>query len=521
MISLDKKTLLEILQKRFSEGFLKLSDIPHPKTMKNVSKAALRIAKAIEKKEKIAIVGDYDVDGVVSSALMWDFFAYIGYPVTVKIPNRFKEGYGVTKELIENLDAELVITVDNGINAIDAAEFCKEKGIDLIITDHHTPGPLIPDAYAVVNPKQEGCSFAYKEICGAQVVWLLIGQIKSVLALDIDMKRYLDILSLAVIADVMPLRHINRPIVAAGLNFLSKSERECVKALRLFLGKESFSAEDIGYIVAPLINSAGRMDDASVALDFLLSKSAEEAGERLSLLSYFNSQRKKIETEVFNEASKTVEDKESVIIAAGKEWHEGVVGIVASRLAQSFKKPAIVLSQNGDLLKGSGRSYANIDLFSIINSAKEHLLKFGGHKKAAGLSLEVKNFPDFRNSIAKASENIPSEWLIEENSILGELSFRFIDWETMQILDRFAPYGESNPLPKFFCSDVEILDAKLVGEEKNHLSLYLQKDGKRFRAIKFRHNKLPENEKADIIFTLQKNYYNGIKSIHINIDNII
>jgi len=486
MIKLNKRRVYEILKQRFKEGFLKLSSLPTPDTLKDTQKASKRVIKAIKNGEKIAVVGDYDVDGVVSTAIMKEFFSYINYPLEVKIPNRFKDGYGITKELVEKLNADVIITVDNGISAIEAAKYCKEKGIDLIITDHHTPPKELPDAYAIINPKQESCNFKYDEICGAQVAWFFIGQLKKDLNINLDMKKFLDLLSIAIIADVMPLRHINRPLVQAGLKYFEISDRPAIKFLRKTLKKNKFSTYDIGFIIAPVINSAGRMDDASLALDFLTSRDFFESSVLYGRLLALNSERKSEERRVFKEASEQINKNRKILVTTGEDWNEGVVGIVASRLADRFKKPSLVLTKSSDFYKGSGRSYANIDLYSLLDKNREFLLKFGGHKKAAGLSVESCNLENLKIGLEKAIKDIPKEDWCEVDNVMGELDFNEVDWELLDIIEMFAPYGESNPMPKFAALNVEVLEKRNVGENEDHLLLTLKQKNRVFRAIKFK-----------------------------------
>ncbi|WP_187647732.1 single-stranded-DNA-specific exonuclease RecJ [Nitrosophilus labii] len=517
MERLTKTKIYDILRKRFQEGFLKLSSLPSPDSLKDVEKAAKRVAKAIKNREKIAVVGDYDVDGVVSTAIMKEFFSYINYPVTIKIPNRFKDGYGITKELVKNIDAEVIITVDNGISAVEAAEYCLERGIDLIITDHHTPPENLPNAYAIINPKQSMCSFKYEEICGAQVAWFFIAQLKKELRLNLDMKIFLDLLSIAIIADVMPLRHINRVLVQAGLKYFEISERPAIKFLRKTLKKSSFNSEDIGFTIAPVLNSAGRMDSAVLALDFLTSKDFFESSILYGRLLALNSERKSEEKRVFNEAKLHEKESSKIIVAAGDDWHEGVVGIVASRLVDRFKKPAIILTKTGEFYKGSGRSFANIDLYSLLDKNRYLLHRFGGHKKAAGLSLAKTNLPGLIDGLNKEIESVPKEDWIEGTNVLGELPFEEVDWELIDIIDKFAPYGESNPMPKFAALNVEVADFREVGENGEHLLMTLRQKNRVFKAIKFRNSVKLNKDSIDIVYYPQKNIFNNNIYIQLNI----
>ncbi len=522
MRKLSKELIFQILSQRFEDGFLKLSHLPHPSTFKDMQKASRRIVQAIHNKERITIVGDYDVDGVVSSALMQEFFDTLHYPVDIVIPNRFKDGYGLSEKLLDRVDADLIVTVDNGINATKAAKLCKERGIDLIITDHHTPPKELPDAYAIVNPKQRACGFSYSEICGAQVAWFLIAQLKSDLGMQLDMGSFLDLLSIAIIADVMPLRHINRPLVQKGLQLFTHSKRPSISFLRTNLKKERFGTDDIGFGIAPVLNSAGRMEDASLALEFLMAKDVFEASVYYSRLLALNAKRKAEERRAYKESLQFVDENQKVIVSVGENWNEGVVGIVASRLTERFQRPSIVLTKNEKgYYKGSGRSLGEVDLFALLDGASEHLLQFGGHKKAAGLSLEKESIAPFRTHINALASTLPPEAFLEEDGVLGELDFDQIDWELIDIIDSFAPYGESNPLPKFASFDIEVLESREVGENAEHLLLTLRQKGRIFRAIHFRKEKPLTKDRIDIVYYPAKNSFRNQTSIQLFVTKIV
>jgi single-stranded-DNA-specific exonuclease len=434
---LDHSALESFLARRFEAQSEKFSDIPHPSLLKDAQKGAARLADAIRNRERIALVGDYDVDGVTSTAIVKRFFDLIPYPLVTTIPNRFRDGYGVSKNVLERLDAEVIFTVDNGINAIEAAQVCRDRGIDLIITDHHTPGDLLPDAYAIINPKQSDCPYPFKEICGAQVGWLLMGMLKQELNLSIDMRQFFPFLALAVIADVMPLVGINRSIVRTGLEMMQSSPLAPFTLIRDFLGRSSVSSEDIAFQIAPRINSAGRLEDASIALEFLLAQSVDKAYHQFELLTQLNTLRKETEAQNTAEAMTCVHPEDTVIVVAGEHWNEGVVGIVASRLVSHFQKPAIVLSIHNGIAKGSGRSIGNVDLYTLIKS-QEHLLgKFGGHKMAAGLSMSIENVEAFRAGINEATRHIAPEDFIPHNDIVGELSHESINFQLLELLEKF------------------------------------------------------------------------------------
>ena len=354
---LTKEDIFHILSKRFeNDKCKKLSMLPSPFLFKDIKKAAVRIKEAIKRGEKIAIVGDYDVDGVVSSAIISEFFDDLKINYKIKIPDRFKNGYGISPQIVEELDADLIITVDNGITAIDAAEVCQKRGIDLIITDHHTPINTLPKAFAIINPKQSGCGFPSTEICGAQVAWYLCAALKKELSINYDLSKFLDILAIAIIADMMELKDINRTMVRSGLQYLNKSKRFSIQAIKTAFDKEEFTSEDISFLLAPLLNSAGRMDHAKISYNFLKSKSLREAFLTLEHLIELNNRRKETERELLQKAEEFVQKDKPIIVAWGENWHEGVIGIVAAKLVKKYEVPVILFSINKDIAKGSARS---------------------------------------------------------------------------------------------------------------------------------------------------------------------
>jgi len=422
---LTKERLFAILNRRFEQDEIKkLSDLQNPAVFKDMQKAVERIAEAIKNREKIALVGDYDVDGVVSSVILKEFFDHIKYPLEVILPNRFSDGYGISPQVLNRIDAPLIITVDNGINAIEAAGICKKRGVDLIITDHHTCPDNLPDAFAIINPKQPGCGFEFKEICGAGVAWYLAAALKKRLGIELfDMRSSLDILAIATISDAVPLVSVNRIIVRAGLKVLEKSKRASIKAFKQKLGKEKFSSEDIGFALAPKLNAAGRMNSASEAYEFLMSKSISEASRWLDYLWDLNTQRKEVESLITTAAKEMTDINDRVIVVWGEKWHEGVIGIVASRLVDLFELPAIVFSINEGIAKGSARSVGNVDIYSLIKEHEEMLVNFGGHKQAAGLSIKAEDIPNFKKLINESAEKIDKKEFIPTINLIGTIIF--------------------------------------------------------------------------------------------------
>jgi len=517
---LDTQAIIKILNERFREGFLTLKDLPDPLAFRDMKKAILRIIEAIKTKERIVIIGDYDVDGVISTSILRLFFKEINYPIEWIIPNRFKDGYGLSPTLLERIDrADLIITVDNGISANESANICKARGIDLIITDHHIVPKDVPEAYAIVNQKQLECSFPYKEICGAQIAWYLVAGINREIGLNVDIKSYLELVALAIIADIMPLNHINRAMVKSGLRLLANSHRPFIVAYRELYSKENFSAEDIAFFLAPLLNSAGRLEDASLACEFICSETLKEARERLYYLQELNNQRKLLESEITKEAISLIDNDSSVILAVGGNWHEGVLGIVASRLANSFMRPAIVLTKTkGGILKGSGRSFGECNLFELVDGARGLMEKFGGHKDAIGLSIKEENLEALREYLKEYGDKC-KEFDYQDPDILGVLPLDSITQELYEAINSFEPFGYGNPKPKFIAYGVEVCSLKRIGSSKEHLKLLLKDKDSYIEALYFNPEKdCFEGEKIDILYTLNENSFRGVKSLQLFIE---
>ncbi len=513
MKTLNKQTLFDSLASRFSGDAKKLSDIPNPALLHDAKRAAKKIAEAVTTNKRITLVGDYDVDGVSSTAIMVEFFRQIPYPLEAIIPNRFHDGYGVSPNVLQRIDADLVITVDNGISAIEAARICKERGIELIITDHHTPSEILPDAYAIVDPKLDSCEYPFKEICGAQVAWLLLGLVKKELQLNINMKQFLDILAIAIIADIMPLIDINRTLVLEGLKVLMTSTRPSSIIIRDFLNKAKITSEDIAFNIAPRINSAGRLEDASIALDFYVAQDINTAYKQFELLGQLNDLRKETEAQTTKSAILSASHDAKVIVVAGEDWHEGVVGIVAARLVDRFGVPAIVLSIKGDDAKGSARSIGDVNIYELIKTNERFLTKFGGHKMAAGLGLKTKNITEFTKEINLLASQLDPKEFIPKEQLLGSLETNAIDLELLSIMEEFEPFGEANPRPTFMIKDAQILQIKTMGKDKNHCRITIRQnthDTKTLELILFKQVlEMPKDKQISCSYTVSKNEWNN------------
>ncbi|NLY03419.1 MAG: single-stranded-DNA-specific exonuclease RecJ [Campylobacter sp.] len=509
---LGKKEVREILEKRFEKDIhTKISQIPLPCHLKDTYKAADRIKVAIERNECIAIVGDYDVDGIVSSVILAEFFDLLGATYQVKIPNRFKDGYGLNSHILDELEGvSLIITVDNGISAVDAAKACKQKGVDLIITDHHMPPPELPDAYAIINPKQHECPFPNIEICGAEVAWYLVGALKEACKVEYDMANMLDLIVIAIIADMMELRDLNRLLVKMGIKKLNSSTRPCFGVIKNFYAKDFFEFDDISFLIAPLINSTGRMFDATLSYNFLRAKTYKEANYYLDRITQLNQNRKDEERMLYENSLLKVGDNDEIIVTWGDNWHEGVIGIVASRLTKTYKRPAIVFSVDKYRAKGSARSVGKFDILREISLHKELLLSFGGHKGAAGIVIEPRRLEEFKIAINSSCFLQDLDISPYSDELLGEIDMSQVDLEMLEILEFFEPYGQKNPKPVFTISNALVKSVKTIGKEENHLKINLEKDGVTAEALFFNYDTKPNiNEEINIVTTIMKNSFRG------------
>jgi len=469
----------QILENRLkNDKFTALKDLPLPSQFKDIQKATNRIIQALNNDETINIVGDYDADGVTSTAIMVEFFnKAIGVEVNYIIPNRFEHGYGISEKILDLIFDGIIITVDNGISAIEAAKVAKNRGLDLIITDHHTCGEILPDAYSIINPKQKDCFFPFEDICGANVAWYLCANIKKELKLNFNLLELFDLLTIAIIADIMPMRSINKTIVTKGLKILSTSNRPAIVALRQRYGLVDIYEEDIGFKIAPLINCAGRMEDASIALEFLLSYDEYEADENLDYLIELNERRKKEQLNIFEYAKTQVDETKDVIVVANEEWNEGIIGIVASKLCDKYKKPSFVFSINDNIAKASARSVGEINLYDLITKVSDLTLGFGGHKGAAGLSCKTEVLKQFEEKINQEFKKISANTIQIQSEYICELELSLVNQELFDLINSFRPYGLDNSLPIFAFKNLNIVDLKVIGKNKEYKKIVVS-DGK-------------------------------------------
>lgn len=457
---LSKAQIHQLLKSKNSKwNFSSLSSLPHPFSLKECEQASHFLAQAIANQKQILVVGDYDVDGIVSSAIMMRFLHSVGHKnATYIIPNRFRDGYGISQKILQENPSDIVITVDNGISAFEAAQFCTTSGRSLIITDHHLPKEQLPNADFIINPQRHDCEFPQKDICGALVAWYLCAGTKIALqnidsspAKSIDLAPLLEFVALATIADMMPLKHINKTIVLYGIKKLKHTHFPCISKLKTLLKTPFPTASDIAFSITPVLNSAGRMGEGTIASEFLLDSTKVS----LENLKSINEGRKKCANDTLESALKNARQYPNAIITKG-QWNEGVLGIVAAKLAKKFQKCAFVLTNQSsnrtnqkNILKGSVRGIGGVNIIDLLNGGKEILGEFGGHKSAAGVQLDEEKYEEFCEYLssvnidyAKNDENLCDEFLLKIDS-------RDIDEELLHILEEFEPYGQGNPKPIF------------------------------------------------------------------------
>jgi single-stranded-DNA-specific exonuclease len=516
----DRKSIEGLLKDRFKDQKITtLKELPPPNLFANIQKASLRVAEAIKNSELITVVGDYDVDGVVSSVIVTEFLEAHGAKYELIIPHRVEDGYGITPKIVDRSKGSLLLTVDNGIVAIEAAKRALELGKELIITDHHTPQESLPKAYTIVNPKLEICCYPYKDICGAQVAWYLCASIKETLGSSFALGSFLDLLSIAIIADVMPLQDVNRVTTQKGFEAIKHSKRAALQVFRGEVG-ERISYEDLSFLLIPMLNSSGRMDSAMSSFKFLSADSPLEAKKHFLELKKLNQKRKELQTQTLSEATKFHNPNSSFIVAHKSGWHEGVVGIVSSFLTQKFNKPSFVFSIEGGVAKGSARSCGRVDIFSTILKHKDDLLRFGGHTKAAGLSLKEEKLEEF----TKALEN---SVVYIDDADFGEADFEIeldiIDLDLVRMLQNYEPYGEGNPKLKFMSKNVTVESIRKIGKDGRSYILELNQNFKKFKTFLFNTESLSlqEGDKISCIYDISGSFYNNRLEPKIIISKII
>ena len=505
-------------------------DFHDPFLMPDMNIIVDRILKAIDNEEKIMIYGDYDADGITSITVLKTFLEERGLKVESYIPNRLDEGYGLNKEAIKKIydsGYRLIITVDCGISGIDEVDYANSLGMEVLITDHHEPGQNLPNALAIVDAKRKDNQYPFNQLAGVGVVFKLIQAISIRLKLDEkEYLKYLDIVCIGTISDIVPLSDENRVIAKLGLKLVNQTKNIGLKALLEILGFKQIDSGIISFGVAPRINACGGMGNEKVALDLFLSKDYETARKIAIKLNEYNSERQAIEKRIFDEATEKIEKEEkenACIIVGGEGWHHGIIGIVASKVTEMYFKPSILICFEENIGKGSGRSIPGFDLHEALMQCSNELEKFGGHAMAVGVTLEKSKFNEFKTKLEEYAKKCEIDKIVPIIYIDSELSLKNIDIDSVKSLKLLEPYGESNKTPLFMFKNLKINSIRALSEGK-HLKLTLKEDNFMINAIGFNMGELSEkyliDDKIDIVGSLEINSFNGNDSIQIVIKDI-
>ena len=513
-----------------------LDDLHDPFALTDMRPAVERILAAIERRERIAIHGDYDVDGVTSTVILRRALELLGADVTHFIPERLRDGYGLQPASLDRLHADgvqLVISVDCGIRGVEAALHAKALGLDLIITDHHEPDTALPDAFAVINPKRHDCTYPDKNLAGVGVALKVVQALCTKTGRTSWLPAFVKVAAIGTLADVVPLTGENRIIAKLGLGMLSKGPHKV--GLRSLLdvcgltGKE-IDGYHIGFVLAPRVNAAGRMSTPDIAARLLLASDeamSEEARGLAEQLNTENTRRQQEEAEIVAQARKAVETdldigSRTVIVVAGEGWHRGVIGIVASKLVDAFHRPAIVLSTDGETAHGSCRSIPSFNMLAALESCADAMIKFGGHKQAAGLTIESARIRELRTRVNDFADGcLDPDDLRPRLWIDGALTFRSITEQVASELTRLAPFGAGNPCPVFTTSRVEIVDGPRRVKDR-HLKMAFKQDGRVMRGIAWRASEreafVTEHKGAiDLAFSLEQDTWNGERYLQLSV----
>jgi len=513
-----------------------VSQLHDPWLMKDMDLAVKRILLAIDQKEKILVFGDYDVDGTSSVALLVQVLIKMQDSAMIDfyIPHRHREGYGVSKAGIEFAKENafsLIISVDCGIKSIGLVDYAKSCGIDFIICDHHLPDYILPAAVAILNPKQSGCQYPYKELCGCGVTFKLVTALCNALSLpEENYMKYLDLVAIAIAADIVPMTGENRALCFLGLKKINENPNHGIRALMMLSGLPTpASITSLVFTIAPRVNAAGRMDDARKAVLMFIAEEYEEALLYANLLHSDNSDRREADSTITEEALALIDGDEIMrnrksTVLFQSHWHKGVVGIVASRLIEKYYRPTIVLTQSGEYASGSARSVPGFNLYEALHACREYLVGYGGHFAAAGMTLTPGNIELFSKKFEEVvSETIEPRFLIPELEVDAVVHFRDLDFQTYRIIDQMEPFGPENCKPVLVSESVRDTGYSKLIKEK-HLRLFLRQDDLIFPAIAFnmadKWTLVQSGQPLDIAYTLDVNEWNGEKKLQLKILDI-
>ena len=509
------------------------NDFFDPFLINDMDIAVERIRKAIETQEKVIIYGDYDVDGITSITVLKSFLKDVGLDVDYYIPNRLEEGYGLNKNAIDEIAKNkytLMITVDCGISAIEEVDYANSLGIEVIVTDHHEPGEELPKALAVIDNKRKDSKYPFRELAGVGVAF----KVSQALAQSMNVKeeeylKYLDIVCVGTISDIVPLISENRVITKLGIKLLKQTRNTGLKAIINSSGYSQINSTTISFGVAPRINACGRMGKAEQALKLLLSKDIYEVNKLTQELNNYNRERQEIEKEIFESVLNKIEqnnlDKNRTIVVGGEGWHHGVIGIVSSKITEKYFKPSILLSFEEDGTgKGSGRSIPGFDLHEALMKCENCLEKFGGHSMAVGLTLKKDKFEQFYEEFEKVAKENKTENIVPIINVDAKIELNEIDKTVVEDLKQLEPFGEANKMPVFALKNIRIDSIRALSEGK-HLKLTLRDNNQIINAIGFNIGELANEykigDKVDLAGVLEINTFNGIDNLQINIKDIM
>ena len=522
-----------------------LDDLHNPYLMKDMNKAVARIESAIANGENILVFGDYDVDGTTAVSLVSSYLKSYYPNVATYIPDRYDEGYGISFKGIDFADDNgftLIIALDCGIKSIDHIAYANEKNIDFIICDHHRPGNELPNAVAILDPKREDCSYPYDELCGCGIGFKLIQALGEKRNQTIDnLLIYLDLVATAIAADIVPMTGENRILAKFGLEVINTNPRPGIKALVQNVKKKVLTITDVVFIIAPRINAAGRIKHGNEAVALLTEYDFDQAENFASEIEQHNSDRKDLDKQITIEALDQIEINEETdkftTVVYNENWHKGVIGIVASRLIETYYRPTIVFTKSGDKLAASARSVKEFDIYKALEASSDHLEQFGGHMYAAGMTLKEENYQKFKNAFEKVvSETIHPDLLTPEILIDAEINLTDINEKLVRLLNQFEPFGPQNMTPVFMTKGViDTGYAKQLGKDEEHLKLYIKQNNSeglpsldsaapRFGAIGFglgNRLQLVKNQKPfDAVYCIDENEYNGNVTLQLRVKDL-
>jgi len=512
-----------------------LADLHDPFLMKDMDRAVARIEAAIANNENILVFGDYDVDGTTAVSLVSSYLRSYYPNVDTYIPDRYKEGYGVSSAGIDYADdngCTLIIALDCGIKSIDKVLYAKDKGVDFIICDHHRPGDELPAAIAVLDPKREDCDYPYDELCGCGVGFKLIQALAGRMGQTIsDLIPYLDLVATAIAADIVPITGENRVLAKFGLEVINSKPRPGIKALVQNLKRQVLTISDVVFVIAPRINAAGRIKHGNYAVELLTEFDLEQAEQFAAQIESLNADRKDLDKQITVEALMQIKENSDhnkfTTVVYQENWHKGVIGIVASRLTETYYRPTLVFTKSGDKLAASARSVKDFDIYNALEACAEHLEQFGGHMYAAGLTLLEEQYPLFREKFEQVvSETIDPVLLIPETLIDFELDFDAITPKFHRLLKQFEPFGPGNMSPVFMTRGVNDTGfGKPIGADDAHLRLFVrQGDSQGFGAVGFglgsKKDLACNGDAFDMAYSVEENTWNGQVSLQLRIRDI-